>query len=254
LKDAAVLKLAVDFQDIPVFENVSGRHLIHIWEKTKNKEHATTKYIYLDKDSFKGIINDGKTTELPFEDVIKNSTIGFEQNMNANSDNTIALGDVYDVSQGVVEATDKISKKALEDKGGGSFEAGDGVFVLSEEELKDLNLNQQEKLIIKRYLDIRDVDKYRIAFDGEYLIYSDKEAKEKIAKGYYPNIKAHLDKVKKFITSSNAPYGLHRPRDGKYFENPKLICKGMFLSPEFCFDDEKYYVGFSFSVIINLIR
>ena len=25
----------------------------------------------------------------------------------------------------------------------------------------------------------------------------------------------------------------------------------MFLTPEFCFDDEKYYVGFSFSVIIQ---
>ena len=57
--------------------------------------------------------------------------------------------------------------------------------------------------------------------------------------------------MKQFITSSNAPYGLHRPRENKYFENQKLICKGMFLSPEFCFDDEKYYVGFSFSVIIQ---
>lgn len=57
--------------------------------------------------------------------------------------------------------------------------------------------------------------------------------------------------MKNYITSSNKPYGLHRPRENKYFESPKLICKGMFLSPEFCYDEEKYYVGFSFSVIIE---
>jgi len=126
--------------------------------------------------------------------------------------------------------------------------------VLSVEELQKLNLDQEEKSIIKKYLNLNDIQKYFINFNDEYLIYSNKEIKGKISNNEYPHIKSHLDKMRQFITSSNAPYGLHRPRENKYFENPKLICKGMFLSPEFCFDDEKYYVGFSFSVIIQKDR
>lgn len=60
-----------------------------------------------------------------------------------------------------------------------------------------------------------------------------------------------LDNLKEFITSSNAPYGIHRTREQRFFEEPKLICKGMFLTPEFYYDEDKFYCGFSFSVIIQ---
>ena len=130
-------------------------------------------------------------------------------------------------------------------------QVGEGVFVLSKYEIESLKLNPDENKIIKKYLNSIDVGRYYIKFNNEYLIYSDKVTKEKIGNNKYPNIKTHLDRMKNYITSSNKPYGLHRPRENKYFESPKLICKGMFLSPEFCYDEEKYYVGFSFSVIIE---
>ncbi|MDO8658730.1 MAG: TaqI-like C-terminal specificity domain-containing protein, partial [Candidatus Levybacteria bacterium] len=246
LQKEMVLIKAVDFQDIKVFEDVSGRHLIHIWEKIKNKDSAITKFIKLDKDSFNGTIDDNKYKEIPYIEVIKNSQINFETNNQTTNKNTLPLGNLFDVSQGVVEATDKVSKKLSAN----GFKSGDGVFVLSEQELQELNLDQKEKTIIKKYLNTNNIQKYYINFNNEYLVYSDKDAKNKIAAGEYSHIKSHLDKMEQFITSSNGPYGLHRPRENRYFENPKLICKGMFLSPEFCFDDEKYYVGFSFSVII----
>ncbi|MFA6272893.1 MAG: N-6 DNA methylase [Candidatus Paceibacterota bacterium] len=247
LHDEMVLIKAVDFQDITVFQDVSGRHLIHIWQKTKDKNNSTGKFIKVDKNSFNGAIDDHNFIELPYTEVIKNSSINFEENIQTSSKKTSLLGDLYDVSQGVVEATDKVSKKMSTN----DFKKGEGVFVLSEQELKELNLDQKEKTIIKKYLNMNNIKKYYIDFDNEYLIYSGKEAKSEIFDGRYPHIKSHLDKMRFFITSSNAPYGLHRPRENKYFENPKLICKGMFLSPEFCFDNEKYYVGFSFSVIIQ---
>lgn len=246
LQQEMVLIKAIDFQDVTIFEDVSGRHMIHIWKKTKDKKNVMTKFMRINKDLFDGEIDNNKYIELPYQNVIKNSSINFETNIQTSSD-TLLLGDLYDVSQGVVEATDKVNKKMAINE----FEPGDGVFVLSERELQELNLNQQEKVIIKKYLDSNDIQKYHITFGGEYLIYSDKEAINKIKNGEYQHIKYHLDKMKRFITSSNGPYGLHRPRNKKYFESPKLICKGMFSSPEFCFDDEKYYVGFSFSVIIQ---
>ncbi|HNL85162.1 MAG TPA: TaqI-like C-terminal specificity domain-containing protein, partial [Chitinophagales bacterium] len=59
------------------------------------------------------------------------------------------------------------------------------------------------------------------------------------------------DSLQVYITSSNAPYGLHRARQSDYFENPKIIFKGMFVSPEFCIDFDKYYFGLSFSSVIQ---
>jgi len=123
------------------------------------------------------------------------------------------------------------------------------VFVLSKKELEMLGLDINESVIIKKYVNTSDVKRYYIDYDNEYLIYTDKNIIDNIGK--YPKIKKHLDKVKDFITSSNKPYGLHRPRKEKYFDQPKLICCGMFSTPQFCYDEKKYYFGFSFTSIIR---
>ena len=78
-----------------------------------------------------------------------------------------------------------------------------------------------------------------------YRCYKEDQKKE------YINLKLHLDKFKKYITSSNAPYGLHRPRNENYFIEPKIIFKCMFLKPDFTFDDSGFYLGFSFISIIQ---
>ena len=251
LQDETVLTKAVDFQDIPIFESVSGRHLIHIWKKTKNK-NMTTKYIKLNKATFYGIIDENKYIELPYTEVIKNSSISFEINTH-NIKNTLLLGDLYDISQGVVEGPDKVSQKNGLKYG---LQKGKGVFIVNGEELDKLNLNKKERLYVKKYLDTKNVSKYSISHGDEYLLYINKENCSDISK--YPNLEKHLVKFRKImdnrretLNKSNQWFQMHWPRDNKYFESPKLICKGMFLSPEFCFDDQKYYVGFSFSVIIQ---
>lgn len=86
----------------------------------------------------------------------------------------------------------------------------------------------------------------------KHLIYSNKNAKYEIKNNKnYIHIKRHLDNYKEFITSSNKPYGLHRPRELKYFINPKIILKGMFVENEFAYDDQNHFVGFSFSLLIQ---
>ncbi len=177
---------------------------------------------------------------IPYQRLITDNKINFEETRISDYKNCVPLGEIYDVSQGVVEATSRVGKND-----------GDGVFVLNKNELSNLKLTDHENKIIKKYLNTKEVGKYKVKANSEFLIYSDKETKQKLGSGLYPNIKNHLDKMKKFITSSNKPYGLHRPREARYFESPKLICKGMFLTPEFCYDEGKNYVGFSFSLIIQ---
>lgn len=170
-----------------------------------------------------------------------------------NKSNIVNLGDITDTSIGVQESPDKLTYKQVNTSSKKGYEVGDGVFVLSKNEIMKLNLNQKEQLVLKKYLDPNDVDKYLINYKDKYLIYSDKKLKEKIKRDkQYLNLKKHLDRFKIFITSSNKPYGLHRPREKKYFEQPKIIFKNMFVNVGFSFDDEgKYYFGFSFSSIIQ---
>jgi adenine-specific DNA-methyltransferase len=167
------------------------------------------------------------------------------------------LDSYYEVSQGVVEAVDKISNKALKKIKDDKFKAGEGVFVLNKKEKNELSLKDDEKNVIKKYLNPNNVEKYKINFRDEFLIYADKQNKELIKNNKFSNLKKHLDRMKKFITSSNKPYGLHRSREdhdtneAKFFDNPKLICMCMFDKPSFAYDEDKYYVGMSFSVIIQ---
>ena len=146
LQEEMILLNAVDFQDIAVFEGVSGRHLIHIWQKTRNKNGVETKYIKVDKNTFNRIIDENNFTRLPYSEVIKNSSINFESNIKTDDKKNSCLGDLYDVSQGVVEATDKISKKMFEIYGTEDLKSGDGVFVLSKQELGNLHLAEKEKV------------------------------------------------------------------------------------------------------------
>jgi len=249
IKDQLVLVKTVNLGDIKVFGDVSGKHLIHIYQKRATRDSDKTILINVSDKNFTNLINENNKKEVLYKNLITDSKINLESTEDLNLKLYTPLGDIYDVSQGVVEATDKISKKQAvsSDK----FKPGDGVFVLSKQEIEKMDLSNNEKKVIKRYLNTNNIGKYYISFGDEFLIYSDKETREGISRGLYPNIKNHLDRMKKFITSSNKPYGLHRPRENRYFENPKLICKGMFATPEFCFDENKYYVGFSFSVIIQ---
>lgn len=252
IKEELTLIKVVEFGDIKVFENVSGKHMIHLYQKRKTSESDKTSFIKINPDTFIGFIDENESVELPTINLIANNKISLTSDINIFQDKTYAqLGEIYEVSQGVVEATDKVSKNQAIKSTGNSVSIGTGVFVLAKDELKDLTLNNEEMGVMKKYLDSNDVSRYGVAFNDEYLIYSDKSIVQLISQNKLPNIKKHLDRLKEFITSSNKPYGLHRARESRYFTNPKIIAKGMFARPEFYYDEDKYYVGFSFSVIIQ---
>jgi len=240
----------VDFDNYKIFENVSGKHNISIFIKDNNPEKYCD-ILSIDKNEPSGFIDKYKIVRFKNSELFNdNNKINLNTNLNLFNRCDI-LNNHFEVSQGIVEATDKISRSALDKSKSNKFEIGKGVFVLNDNEIKILGFSDEEKLLLKPYLNTSNVYRYGINFQKEYLLYLGKLEKDKIAKGKYPNIKKHLDDVSIFVTSSNAPYGIHRTREQRYFEESKLICKGMFLKPEFYFDDEKYYCGFSFSVIIQ---
>lgn len=246
---------AMDIGKLKVFDAVAGHHMVSHFSKNPKQKFKYLKVFedvkYLDNWSSSTFI---EKQELNNSDVFSsNNEIILAKDEFNELNEILELGDLYDISQGVVEASDKISSKALKNSNySSSFQVGQGVFVLSKDEIKLLKLNSEELRHIKKYIDPNDVEKYYINSNScKFLIYSDGSLKLKIEKDVnFKNIKAHLQAMSPFITSSNKPYGLHRPRKSKYFENEKIVFKGMFSKPEFDIDESKLYFGMSFSSII----
>jgi len=248
----------IDFLDIgklKVFDNVVGHHMVAIYSNNLN----------IDKFRYKKVTNNlndiglNKNTEnieikyLNNSELIQDSEIildalSFEEN------NCESLGNFFDVSQGVVEAPDKVNKKnILKTNHKNDMDIGDGIFVLTKEEIEKLELSEAESQIIKTYASLSNISRYHISEKNiEYLIYSDKITKEYIeGKVDFIKIKNHLDKYSDIITSSNKPYGLHRPRKSNFFIKNKIIFKGMFKTPEFALDNTDMYFGMSMLSIIK---
>lgn len=245
----------VDIGKLKVFDAVAGHHMVSHFSKKPQEEF---KYIKLSDDI--SAIEHGLSSKSIEVHMLKNSIVFTESNEIVLSNDYFSelngielLGKLFNVSQGVVEAPDKISKKQFQSSSRSDIYVGRGVFVLNESEVNQIDLSSEARTILKLYVDPNNVSSYHIDYSGlKYLIYSDKKIKEEIRTNTeLSKIKGHLDSFAEFITSSNKPYGIHRARKSEYFERPKIIFKNMFLYPDFAYDDKKLYFGFSFSSIIQ---
>ena len=247
----------VDIGKLKVFDEVVGQHMVAVY--VKNKEHDEFVYKKLQNNLID--LSMTESTDNLHLKQLKNSTIYSNQdeilveNRQLRFENIVRLGEICDVSQGVVEAPDRISKKSLKKTPRKNVQIGEGVFVLTQNEVDALRLSEKEKRVLKKYLNPVNVFRYGVKEESKYLIYSDKHVRERIKSDRrYNRLKNHLDKFQGFITSSNAPYGIHRPRKDKYFIYPKIIFKSMFAKPEFTYDTSEFFFGFSFSSIIKKDR
>jgi hypothetical protein len=239
------------FDDYPIFEEVSGKHMIHSYFNSLITNNYEVKLVLVDTKDFSKDIHKETVLHYNNKEVLNIDSINLDVSSNAMFNDCIELGELYNTSVGIQESSDKVASKNIPTELASQFKGGEGVFVINKNEAEDLELNEEEKKILKPYLNTHNVMKYGVNFTDEYLIFSNKQIRKDIEDNKYPNLKKHLDNVTHFVTSSNAPYGLHRDRSSKVnpFDLPKLICPGMFKYPHFTYDDEQYYVGFSFSVI-----
>lgn len=152
-----------------------------------------------------------------------------------------------EVATGIDVHQDFLNKKNAE-KLETPDQVGIGIFVLSNNEKKELNFNKKELSLIKPYYTTEQLFKYYADDKNKYwLIYTKSDINDKINE--YPNIKKHLDKFKNIITSSNKPYGLHRPRKEDIFLKEKIIVARKSEKPNFTFVDFDSYVSQTFNVI-----
>lgn len=157
-----------------------------------------------------------------------------------NNKNCILLNN-NEITNGIHPHHACVTKKMLPILGQG-YNIGDGIFVLSTDELNKLNLSQSELNILKPCYNTNSVGRFCFnKEDNNWIIYTKSEFKNKSKMDKYPNIKKHLDKYKDVITSDNKPYGLHRARKKEFFEGEKIVSLRKCSIPTFSYIDGSSY-------------
>lgn len=266
LTDGEIVKF-VDFGDFKVFEHAGIQTMIFIFHKKKPRNAYKVLYSKVtdsaissqevnrhlasaQKEKVEGIET--------FEVLIKpeeliNKTISFSNSSSSSLINNIKkISNYYlnnaNVAQGIVFPQDFVQASHLPKIKNESVKTGDGIFVLKNDYIGNLNLDISEKQYLKPYYTSRQVNRYlSIKNTDQSLIYADKNFKENIDQS--PNIKKHLDKFKNVITSDFAPYGLHRSRNENFFLYPSIFSLRKTAFPAFSFVDFPCYVSQSYFVI-----
>ena len=113
---------------------------------------------------------------------------------------------------------------------------GDGIFILSSDEVDALSLDKKEKSLLHPYYDSKNISRYY--FNPEFtkqIIYTTSDFKNVALMDAYPKLKKHLDFYVDVITSDNRPYGLHRARKQEFFEEPTIISLRKCSIPQFSY-------------------
>jgi adenine-specific DNA-methyltransferase len=265
VEDAQILQL-IDFGNYKIFESADIQTMIMVFKANNKKSEYHFDYrriidtqVELDDvvQLFSGVSNDKLKVLTPsfnrvfFEDKsFLFSEGGVEDILNEilNASN-FQLDDKLEIAQGIVAPQDFVNKASLETLGDDT-ELNEGIFYLTDKEKEELNLSQDELKLIKPFYTTTELDRYYGDSNNKYwVIYTDSSFKSSSAMKPYPNLKRHLDRFQKVITSDNKPYGLHRARNEYFFTEEKIISLRKCAKPTFTYTDFDCYVSQTYFVI-----
>lgn len=257
----------IDFNNLMVFDSADIQTMIMMFIKEKSEEEYTFDYrkikdannISRDKTFYIETILDNSNSDniLYLEPLInrkklESTTLSFSEfdSILDKIDNDARYLEKSEMTQGIVFPQDKLNKKNA-NKLGNDYDKGDGVFMISNEELNFLNLTEKEKKLIKPFFTSEEILLYHTDDNNKnWVIYTDSSYKDEHSLDNYPNLKTHLDQFQSIITSSNKPYGLHRARNEKFFKGEKILAKRKSVDrPNFSYNNIDSYVSQTFNVI-----
>ncbi len=154
----------------------------------------------------------------------------------------------HEVAQGIVTPQDSVIEKHLSILRRGDVQLGDGIFILSDEERRQLSPTPEENEIIKPYYTTNELGRYfGNSKNRLWIIYTPTSLLPHIKE--YPHVKSHLDRFSKIMTSDNRPYGLHRAREERFFLGEKIISLRKTERPHFTYSDFPCYVSQTFFIL-----
>jgi adenine-specific DNA-methyltransferase len=265
IEDSKIIEL-IDFGSYMVFNDASIQTMVMIIQKDNKTDNYTfknqtftvkkAKEETIKKELIEGT-NEVSTTIYPTvkRKDFKNSFLKFD-----NVDDKAILDKIVkssnfkldgkkEVAQGIVTPQDALNQKNADLLGEG-FSKNDGIFILTNSELKQKGFTANELKLIKPLYTSNELNKYcSIKSNNLNIIYTDSTFKNINKILEYPNIKNHLDKYKSIITSDNKPYGLHRARNESFFKEDRILSLRKCSEPTFTYSKSETYVLQSYNII-----
>lgn len=266
LNSGEIIKF-VDFSDFRVFKDASIQTMIFVFQKKKPRKLYKVRYAKITSKDVKSedvarLLASGLNKQIEntvaYEATIRLSDIGSKPIGFSNDTVTKILSKIEsgsnfklskdDIGNGIDVLQDFVSERHLAKLKDDTIKKGDGVFVLENSFVKKMKLNNTEREYLKPYYTTKQINRYLSEQENEYkIIYADKHFREHISE--FPNLKEHIDRFKKILTSAFAPYGLHRPREERFFKGKAIFLLRKTLYPAFTYVDFPCYITRAFLVL-----
>jgi adenine-specific DNA-methyltransferase len=263
--DAQIIQL-IDFGNYKIFESAAIQTMIMLFKSNSKEPEYNFDYrriidtqVELEDiiQLFNGISNDKvKILNPTFNRILfKDKSFLFSEggidgilNEILNASN-FQLDAKLEIATGIDVHQDFVNKDSLAKLGSG-YSLGDGIFNLSDEEKESFNLTDEELELVRPFYSTTELERYYGDKENKYwVIYTDSSFKNPNAMNPYPNLKKHLDRFQRVITSDNKPYGLHRARNEHFFTDEKIISLRKCAKPTFTYTDFDCYVSQTYFVI-----
>lgn len=169
----------------------------------------------------------------------------------------VCLGDLFEVRQGIAENPPKVTRRQAQ--ADPDLRAGEGVFVLSSNELARLKLNAAERELVRSYYTAADITKsWQVPPPEQWLLYLTRQSAPDLTA--LPQLQQHLSRFRTLLEQRRevrqgkiAWWHLHWPREQRLFERPRILAVQMAQEPRFAYVERPTYVGFSVNLIVDRI-
>ena len=261
MKETRICNL-VDFGAVMMFDSASIQTMVMLFQKDSKTNDYTfdyrrlTKYKATEKDAIAMLTKSSKDAEYFYPTIRrgnyidKNFTFSNQEGIFdkiCNCGNIIFLSD-KELTNGIHPHYDFVNKRLSEKF---NLSIGRGIFGLTADEYKTLELSENERSLIKPYYNSSDyVHRYNITTSPLKLIYTDSSFRDVHSMDQYPHLKKHLDSFAEVISSDNKPYGLHRAREERFFLGEKVVAlRKCANKPVFAYTDNDTYLSATFYII-----
>ncbi len=262
LREAARVEEVFLLDDIRVFREVAGRHLIVRVRKTPGPGTTLVKRPGAGAGCDLGEV---LSEQVPLVRYVKGPNQlfrGGRLDLEPPGDEELerldglpTLGRLGRVRQGIVENPAQVTRR-MNERHGGRWRVGEGVFALSDDELQSLELSSAERNLIRPYHDLCDVGRFYLADrPSQWLIYSTARTCPDLAR--CPALRRHLERFRPLLEARRevrrgvrAWWHLHWPRDEAVWRASKVIALQMARRPSFVSAERPVYVPFSVNVFV----
>lgn len=227
LRSRAVIRNLINFNELKIFESALGQHnMIAIFLKEKEQNVAAKNCVTQRKgmanakmllDIVNGIDSQTLYSEVSQNDLYDGNNFNIRilgaNNVNDPTQKILQkiqnqnplLEDYCFINQGIVTGANFLTAKNRDKYSINGSEVGDGIFLITNEEVRKLNLSPKEKTIIVPIFKNSDISKYYTNTKNDINLINIKYT-DRLNIDDYPKIKIHLAPYKKLL--------LDRPRTG----------------------------------------